>query len=259
MGTLAAAIHLQPDTGIPLHHQLESALRSQIQAGLLRPGALLPGELYLAEQLGVSRHTVRHAIGVLVTEGLLQRQRHVGTAVTAPGSARLIERSLDSFYAFAWEARARGAQHRSRVLEHVTAPAELPLARRLRLRRGSRVARISLLRVADDEPLMVDTIFLPASLAAGLDGAELEHEALYDVLERAHGVVASHARETIRPVVLDGAMAKLLDVRAGEPAFAVERLTWSHERPIEWRQSIVRGDRYLFSVELPRRPDKAQR
>jgi DNA-binding GntR family transcriptional regulator len=62
------------------------------------------------------------------------------------------------------------------------------------------------------------------------------------------------ARESIRPIVLSRATARLLRATTGAPAFLVERTTWSDRGPIEWQESIVRGDRYLYSVELPRRP-----
>src|ERR1700756_3799305 len=112
---LAAAV--QARAGMPLHSQLETTLRRLIEQGQIKPGAVLPGELELAAELAVSRHTVRHALGVLTNEGLLRRERGRGTTVVAATSPRLIERSLSTFYAFAWEARARGAVQRSYVLE----------------------------------------------------------------------------------------------------------------------------------------------
>src|SRR5712691_9091947 len=109
--TLAAQV--QARSGMPLHSQLESTLRRLIESGQVTPGAVLPGELDLAAQLGVSRHTVRHALGVLTNEGLLRRERGRGTTVVSPRPTGMIERSMTRFYAFAWEVRARGAQHQS--------------------------------------------------------------------------------------------------------------------------------------------------
>src|SRR5205807_7113918 len=106
--TLAAAV--QARVGMPLHSQLGTTLRRLIESGQIAAGAVLPGELELAAQLGVSRHTVRHALGVLTNEGLLRRERGRGTTVVSSSPTRLIERSLSTFYAFAWELRARGAK-----------------------------------------------------------------------------------------------------------------------------------------------------
>src|SRR5205823_14443639 len=126
---LAAAV--QARGGLPLHSRLETTLRRLIEQGQIVPGSVLPGELELASQLGVSRHTVRHALGVLTNEGLLRRERGRGTTVVASSPPRVIERSLSTFYAFAWEARARGAVQRSYVMERKVLPADGEFAERL--------------------------------------------------------------------------------------------------------------------------------
>jgi GntR family transcriptional regulator len=248
--TLAAAIHARG--GTPLHSRLETTLRRLIEQGQISTGAVLPGELELAAQLGVSRHTVRHALGVLTTEGLLRRERGRGTTVVSL-PPRVIERSLGSFYAFAWETRARGASQRSYVLERRTISADDALAERLELPRGTPVEHILRLRTADEDPLIVESAYLPLALSQALDAQTLELESIYDELERRCGVRITRARELIRPVLLTRHVARLLRATTGAPAFQVERTTWSEAGPIEWQESIVRGDRYLYSVDLPRR------
>jgi GntR family transcriptional regulator len=100
---------------------------------------------------------------------------------------------------------------------------------------------------------VLETTYLPRDLSASLDANALEQESLYDMLERQLGLRVTHARESIRPIVLSRQVARLLRANAGAPAFSVERTTWSDRGPIEWQESVVRGDRYLYSVELPRR------
>jgi GntR family transcriptional regulator len=219
----------------------------------VRPGSSLPGELDLAAQLGVSRHTIRHALGVLTAEGLLRRERGRGTTVVGGQPPPPFERSLGNFYAFAWEVRARGAEQRSFVLEREIAPASEELRGRLRLSSTDEVERIARLRTADGDPLVLETSFFPRRYSEQLDSAALERDSVYDVLERRCGLRVLGAHETIRPSVLGRSIARLLGVRSGSPAFRVERTTWSDAGPIEWQESIVRGDRYLYSVELPRR------
>jgi GntR family transcriptional regulator len=250
--SLAAA--LQTRTGLPLHSQLEATLRRLIESGQIKPGTVLPGELELAAQLALSRHTVRHALGVLTNEGLLRRERGRGTTVVSATPTRVIERSLSTFYAFAWELRARGAQQQSYVLERQVVGADPTLAERLALPLGADVDRIVRLRTADDEPLVLETAHLPRQLTAELEAVVLERESIYDELERLHGLRITHARESIRPIVLSRPVARLLHAPSGAPAFSVERTTWSDRGPIEWQESVVRGDRYLYSVELPRQP-----
>jgi GntR family transcriptional regulator len=238
--------------GVPLHSRLESTLRGMIHDGQILMGAVLPGELELAAQLGVSRHTVRHALGVLSNEGLLRRERGRGTTVVSANPPAVIERSLSSFYAFAWETRARGATQFSRILERKTLLADATFAARLAVLEGADVERIVRVRTADDDPLVLETSYLPRYLSSVLETAILERESMYDELERHWGLRVTGARESIRPIVLTRATARLLHASTGAPAFSVERRTWSDRGPIEWQESIIRGDRYLYSVDLPR-------
>jgi GntR family transcriptional regulator len=248
--TLAAQVQARSD--MPLHSQLETSLRRLIESGQIAAGAVLPGELELAAQLGVSRHTVRHALGVLTNDGLLRRERGRGTTVVSATPTRVIERSLSTFYAFAWEVRARGAKQRSYVLERKILAADALLARRLAMPVGTEVERIVRLRTADDDPLVFETTHFPRELTTQIDTSVLERESIYDELERAQGMRITRARESIRPVVLSRPVARLLRSSPGAPAFSVERTTWTDQGPIEWQESIVRGDRYLYSVDLPR-------
>ena len=246
------AARLRPSGGAPLHSQLEAGLRRLIRSGEMPPGSALPGELELAAELGLSRHTIRHALNALAAEGLLERQRGRGTRVLASAEPAVTERSLGQFYAFAWEASARGVEPRSFVLSRETRRATRDLARRLSVSPGTNVERIVRLRTAGGDPLILETAHLPAALAASLTAEVLEHGSIYDALERDHGLRITRAHETIRPTVLTRPLAHLLGVRPGSAAFQVERTTWSERGPLEWQVSLVRGDRYLYSVDLPR-------
>src|SRR5919197_2839991 len=140
----AVADSLRPRPGAPLHSQLESRLRRLIRSCQVEPGAMLPGELTLAAHLGVSRHTIRHALGVLAAEGLVRRERGAGggTRVLPVEPPPVFERSLASFYAFAWEVRARGAAQRSFVLERGRVRAGRELAERFSLAPRASLVRI---------------------------------------------------------------------------------------------------------------------
>ena len=248
-----AAIRLETPHEAPLHAQLAAAVRAQIREGQLPVGTSLPGEQDIAAGLGISRHTVRHALGVLVNEGWLRRQRGARTVVAARQADDLvIERRLGSFYAFAWEIEARGEHHRSKILAREKVAADARLAHLLAVELGTPLECIERLRSADEEPLTLEASILPAALSASLEDAALEQQSIYDLLEQRHKVAVVRASETLKPVVLDRRAAGLLDVPPGSPAFSVERVSWSQQGPVEWQHSLIRGDRYLYSVELPR-------
>jgi GntR family transcriptional regulator len=249
-----AAIRLETSHEAALHAQLAAAVRAQIREGHLPVGAPLPTELDLAAALGISRHTVRHALGDLANEGWLRRQRGARTVVAARhADEAVIERRLGSFYAFAWEIEARGEHHRSKVLARDRLAADARLAHALAVPLGTPLERIERLRSADDEPLTLEVSILPAAFSATFDDAALEHQSIYDLLEQLEPRISVvRASETLKPVVLDRRAAGLLGVAPGSPAFSVERVSWSQRGPVEWQHSLIRGDRYLYSVELPR-------
>jgi GntR family transcriptional regulator len=246
------ATRLRPIGKGPLHSQIEDGLRDLIRSGQVPAGAVLPGELDLAERLSLSRHTVRHALSVLAAEGLLRRERGRGTLVLPRPAQSVIERSLSRFYAFAWEVSARGVEQQSHILEFVTVVAPADVAERQALGANRDVKRLVRIRTAAGDPLTLETAYLPAALADCLTAEVLEHGSIYDELERHHHLRVTLAQEKISATVLSRKLARLLGVPGGSPAFKVERTTWSDRGPIEWQESLVRGDRYLYSVELPR-------
>jgi GntR family transcriptional regulator len=131
-------------------------------------------------------------------------------------------------------------------------PADARLAQLLVVNLGTRLERIERLRSANDEPLTLEVSILRASLSKAFDTADLEQQSIYDLLEARHKIAVVRAHESLRPVILDPRAAGLLGVPPGSPAFSVERVSWSEDGPVEWQQSLIRGDRYLYSVDLPR-------
>ena len=81
---------------VPLYYQVASRLQEQIERGVLPVGGRLENEVELADRLGVSRPTMRKAIGYLVERGMLVRRRGVGTQIVHPKVRRPVE--LTSLY-----------------------------------------------------------------------------------------------------------------------------------------------------------------
>ncbi|HEY2161238.1 MAG TPA: GntR family transcriptional regulator, partial [Solirubrobacteraceae bacterium] len=134
-----------------------------------------------------------------------------------------------------------------RVREQTT---NVEVARRLQLSARARLIHIERLRLAGGEPLALDRSWLPAQVARRLLEAPLTHAALYDELARLCDVRIDGGVERVRPVVPTAPERRALEIPADVAAFEIERLASSGGIPIEWRRSLVRGDRYSFVVEL---------
>lgn len=243
---MLAQVTLDPNSPIPLYYQLQQQLRRQISDGTLAPGDVLPAEESLAADLGISRATVRQAIVGLVQEGRLERRRNRGTKVTTPP----VRQSLEGFYSFAHAMAEQGIAQHSRV---ITLRPDVPPTDVNATLGGQHadVVFLERLRYAGEMPLILEACWYPHRAGDCLLTADLTTASIYDVIEAA-GVVITRASEFIRPVILDSRQANLLGVDKGAPAFFVERTSYSEQEAIELRRSIIRGDRYLYSVDLPR-------
>jgi GntR family transcriptional regulator len=232
---------------LPLYRQIEAELRDRIRSGDLRPGGQVATEPELMAEYGVSRATVRQALAGLVSEGLLEIRRGLGTYVTVPR----FEHTIGGFYSFSREIERHGLLPGTRVLELRNLPATDVVAEALAVPIGTEVVALRRLRLAGPDPLVVETSHLPAERFPGLETVDFSQVRLYDTLQTVYGCRPTRARETFEPVLLTADEAALLDQRRREPALRVERTAYDQDDlPIEFCRSTVRGDRYRYSVEL---------
>ena len=238
----AAAEPLDRTSPLPLWAQLAEQLRAQIGAGTFEDR--FPTEHELTERYGVSRHTVREAIRKLQSEGLLSRERGRGTFVARPE----FRQDLGTLYSLYRTIEAQGVSQFNEVLDlgERTSP---EVADRLGLPSTGAFVFLKRLRYAGGEPLALEEAWLPPDCAAGLAAADLEHSALYDVLQEQCGILPIGGTEEIRPVVPTDRECALLGVEPGTPAFSLERLTRTTAGFIEWRRTLLRGDRFSFVAD----------
>lgn len=226
----------------PAYLRLRRVLRQQVEAGVLGPGQTLPSERELAEQLGLSRVTVRKALAGLVENGVLVQRRGAGTFV-----AERIVKPLSKMTSFSEDLRARGLDPRSVFLERSIGEVTPDEAMALNLSPGSLVVRLHRLRYAGTEPLAVERSAIPQTI---LGDPERVVDSLYEALD-ALGCRPVRALQRLRAVNLNAAQAKLLQLPAGSAALAVERRSFLEDgRLVEFTSSWYRGDAYDFVAEL---------
>lgn len=233
---------LDRSSPLPLWAQLAAELRTSIAHGEFRDR--FPTDEELSNRYAVSRNTVREAVRRLRDEGLVERHRGRGTFVPAPE----IEQPLRSLYSLARSIEAQGLDEHSEVLA-VDTLTDAKQASRLGLASNDRLVHVERLRFAGSEPLALDRSWLPATLARGLVAADLARGSLYDALEQRCQLRPTGGWERIRPVIPSRDDRARLRLPARQAALAVERLALAGQQPIEWRESLVRGDRYSFVSE----------
>ncbi len=227
--------------GITAHAQIEDWLADAIAAGQLTPGDRLPTEHDLAAWLGVSRMTLRHALGELAQRGLVTRTvgRGGGTFVAEPK----LEQDLTTLAGFSEQLRRHGKVAGARVLAAAQIPASPAAAAALDLQPGEQVHDVKRIRLADGRPIVIEHSQFPASLFPGLLDCRLDGS-LYDLLAENYGLRPHRARESLEPVVAGVREAEALDVDEGAPLMLVERTAYARAgQPLEFARDLFRGDR----------------
>lgn len=228
----------------PLWRQLQRQLRDRLEAGEF--AQQFPGELALVEEYGVSRHTVRQALRQLREDGVITATRGRQPRVTP---AAEIQQPLGALYSLFASVEAAGLTQRS-VVRKLDTRADAVIAARLGLEASTPLVYLDRLRLAGDEPLALDQVWLPASIAAPLLTADFTHTGLYAELAARTGIRLNTGHEEIHAVIPTAAERALLKCGSNTAAFAINRLGRAHGRPVEWRHTLVRGDRFALTADF---------
>ena len=238
-----------PDRKLPTHlyAQIRDILFDRVQSGEWEPGTLIPTETELCELYNVSRITVRRALGELVHEGYLERISGRGTFVTQPR----VNQPLRQLTSFTEDMQRRGQHPNGKVLDFRVIPANSELAEKLNLAKNDMVILLSRLRLANNEPMAVESSYLPKHYFPGIENENFEGQSLYKLLRDKFGVVLTRAVQKISAAACPKREATLLSIPNKSPVLRIFRTTFDEsERIIEYVESFYRGDKYVFQAEL---------
>ena len=214
----------------------------------LPPGCSLPTERELAERYGVSRGTVRQALGQLEAEQRIVRRQGRGTFVAGPKMDQLLELT-----SYTEDTLSRGMEPSSKLVGVARAPAGPEVARNLALSEGDEVLCVERARLADGVPVALESLYLDARRFDGVAAVLGESQSFYELLRSHYGVELAWADETIEAVVARGHEASLLDVPSGAPVLLLCRQSFDgFGRPVEFVRSFYRADRFRFRTRLAR-------
>ncbi|MFL6626088.1 MAG: GntR family transcriptional regulator, partial [Vitreoscilla sp.] len=234
----------------PLHARIREELRDRILSGAWQPNDALPSERDLMAHYGVSRITVRQALGDLQKESLIFKLAGKGAFVS---QARPFQ-ELGRLQGFAEAMEARGHETWNRVLRIEHAPASELVASRLGLAPGAPVTRIERVRHLDRQPVSLDFTWVPRALGARLAGADLATRDIFLILENDCATPLGHADLVIDAGLADADLAEALDIAPGAPVLRIERLTHDAAgRPIDYEHLYCRSDNFQYRLRIERR------
>jgi GntR family transcriptional regulator len=236
----------------PLYEQIKSLITQSLSNGEWKPGEGIPSEFELAHRYRVSQGTVRKAVDALASEFILVRRQGKGTYVathTAPTQQyRFLRMRADG-------EPAESAKHHpvTTFIGLEKARADALTARKLKLRVGQSVMKISRVLVFDAKPVILDEITLAQSTFPALTMEKLaaSQGSIYSFLESTYGARMIRAVETIKAVAADRFASKHLKVSVGTPLLSVDRVAFTYDdKPVEWRQGRCLTEGYSYLNEL---------
>lgn len=212
----------------------------------MESGSPIPSERNLAERYGVSRATIRQALKDLTFEGRLYRLQGRGTFIAKPKLTQSLQLTSHTR-----EMEDSGLVPSSIVLDSSVVEAAGSLAQALELDEGAEVSKIERLRLANGEPMAIESLYLPRLRFPGVEERIAAGASFYDTIRDDYGASLGGGDETIECVLAGPSAADLLSIEPRSPMLKLTRRSWdADERPIEYVESLYRGDRYRFVTPL---------
>ncbi|WP_086781373.1 GntR family transcriptional regulator [Crossiella equi] len=246
-------------SGVPAYRQVASALRHKIDAGEYAPGSRLPSERELIDDFGVSRITIREAIGLLRVEGLVVAEHGKGVFVRPPQHVQRLSRSRLTRAAreenkgfFLGDAAANNFTP-SVTVKITTEPASEEHAAVLGVEAGTELLVRERVMRANGLAIQLATSRLPRSITQGtqIEQVETGPGGSYARLEEA-GHRLGYFEETVRTRMPTQEEASVLQLLAGTPVLVVRRVAYDEDgRAVEVNDMVMSGDRYELSYEIP--------
>jgi len=233
---------------IPLYIQLGNWLEKMIKNEHFKVGSLLPSEAELSKQAEVNRNTVRHAIGLLIQKGLVEKRRGVGTVIKRKSPLYPVHK-LNVMTSFVDDFELENVVLEDRILNREKINASGELAEKLGLSTGEPVVKIERIRIADKDPLILEIQYYSFEKFGKLLEMDIRGS-MYEILTRVFNVYLDHSIQTIKAINPTEDIAESLGISLLTPCIFLESLAYTDDNfCIEVLHSYYRGDRYLFKVE----------
>lgn len=236
---------LNPQSPLPLYHQLADILTEQIRSGIYRPGDVIPSETGMAKQYGIGRPTVRQAMDTLVRKGLVERKRGSGTFVTHPDPQVDLFSLAGTSQAFL----TKGIETRSKSIDPISLreifeDKKNPFD-------GKTAFFLSRLTLVQADPVLIEEFYLHPGLFPGLDTVDLENRSLSQVVSDQYYLTPESGRQTFKIAFLSEHRADLLGVKPSDPILEVERtLHFPGAEGAIFSRLYCRTDQFVFSQTI---------
>jgi DNA-binding GntR family transcriptional regulator len=253
----------------PVYLRVLEDLRTRIRSGVLEPGARIPSRNAIITNYGVGETAAKHALQVLIAEGLIEPRPGSGCYVRKVPAAGVLEHDRPQFPGSPFgvqetvsvpDPQTAGQMRtvtRRLAWEHQTEQVAVPaqVAKRLGVPHGEQVIMTRYLLRADGEPVQLATSYEPAVLTAGTPVAFAEQGPLAGrgVIERMHsiGIAVDEVTEDVAVRQSLRAESQALAMPAGAAVLVIERIHYSAARAVQTDEVVIPADRFRLRYRFP--------
>ncbi|HXW00275.1 MAG TPA: GntR family transcriptional regulator [Anaerolineae bacterium] len=232
-----------------LVEQVKTHIKQHIMANTFAAGRI-PSETELANELGVSRTTIRDALSRLELEGTIFRKQGAGTFVNEAGLQ--IKTRLEEMWDYEHVLAAHGYHHTTQIISVDNKPADIKIAADLALEIGDELVVVHKLFLADNQPVILVINYLPLHLIklpfTNADFCPPIYQFLPQFCQQHLGYYLSE----IVPLAASAELANILHVPPEKPLISFEEIGYNQDNaPILKAHSYFRDD--LVRLRLIRR------
>ena len=239
---------------VPFHFQLSELLEQEISENRWPRGLRLPSEAELCSHFGVSRSTVRQALGRLEQEGLIGREKGRGSYVADTQRRSWLLQSAEGLFQDETERLGRSVTSRILRLERCTLPGWALDA--LTLPKGAEGVTLERVRAIDGNVALYVVNYLPAWLAEAVLSLKDPNESLYRRLKESMRIEVAGAHRTLEATRAGGSLGKLLELTPGAPVVAIHSVAWDRQhRPFDCYRAWLRTDRLTIEIGVGASPE----
>ena len=229
----------------PAYRAIYDQLKERVTSGTYALGDTIPREHDLADAFSVSRNTVRAALALLESEGLIRRTRNMGTTVIATAPSLKIKFNFGSTAGIRNLTRSTRFEVLWRGHRRIPDTAPVSAATRWAFLQGVRVD------VANGHRVGLNEIYIRPDLEAVLTGVNVREDLVWPRFATLFDEPVETMSISLKPIVVPSAAAKLLACRIGDPAMQLlEVLRTSQGDVVEFIQSTYLASHFDFAVEI---------
>ena len=234
---------IDKSSAIPVYYQLKEEIKEKISQGVWTKGECIDSERELSENYGVSRMTVRQALGELVQEGILIREKGKGTFVC---EKKVKQQDMMSFSEIVKNA---GKDLETVVLEFEV----IDILDSLKgIFKENKLYKINRLRIVDKEIVANEIVYIPVNYINGIKEEELKYS-LHKILEN-KGYLVERAESSIVAVIMDKDLKSLFKLDKDVPLLKSNSTVYDIDNKVLYvEDAIYRSDKYILEVNISRR------